>query len=215
MSVNSGDKILLSHLDDLYSRLYNLTVAHQTSLHQQNSANIPNAQQKSNLSQGDTIATTTAKIDLLKQELKNLSNSWWYQSNTADTKVYMTDFSNNFSLPSVGELLQASDFNLIENTIATAETIIPNYENKYGTQYPSCYGTQYPSRYGTQYPGCYGTQYPSKYGTQYPSRYRTCYGTAYPSRYRTCYRTCYGTAYPSRYPGRYGTCYKTKAQIRC
>ena len=69
--------------------------------------------------------------------MAGLANSQWYQSNTAGTIVRMTDFSGNFSIPSVGSLLKASDFNLIENTITTAETIIPNYANKYNSQYSS------------------------------------------------------------------------------
>ena len=195
MSATSGNVINLSDLDNLYLRIYNLRNTHYNSDYQLNASNIASAQQSSGLSQGSKIEVATAKIDLLKQELKNLANSQWYQSNTAGTIVSMTDFSNNFSIPNIGDLLEASDFNLIENTITTAESIVPQYSNKYNSRYDS----QYTSRYGT----CYGSRYDSQYTSRYGSRYGTCYGTCYGSRYGTCYGGRYGTCYS----GRYGTCY--------
>ena len=225
MAVGAGEKITLAQLDALYLRLYNLRNTHASSAHQINASRIPAAQSSSGLRVGDPIAVTTAKIDLLKQELADLANSQWYQSNTAGTVVSMTNFSGNFSVPNIGDLIKASDFNLIENTIATAETIIPNYSNKYNSQYSSDYSSDYSnryrsrygSRYGSQYNTCYstcystcygsqyGSQYGSRYGSQYSSQYRTCYGSRYGSRYGTRY----GTRYGSRYGSRYGTCYRT------
>jgi hypothetical protein len=72
-------------------------------------------------------------LQTLKDELASLANSSWYQSNTANTVVKMTDFSKTCTIPSVGDLLKASDFNLIETTIANAESIIPNYSGKYNS----------------------------------------------------------------------------------
>ena len=226
-AVQAGQIInLSSSLDALYLRLYNLRNTHANSTHQLNASNIAAAQQSSGLKIGDPIAISTAKIDLLKQELANLANSQWYQSNTAGTVVKMTDFSNNFSIPNVGDLITASDFNLIENTITTAETIIPNYSNKYSSQYTSRYSTcyssdyssQYTSRYSTCYSTCYSSDYSSRYSGQYSSDYSSRYGSQYTTRYSTCYSgrygsqygTCYTSEYSSCYTGRYSTRYGTK-----
>ena len=222
MAVSAGEKITLAQLDALYLRLYNLRNTHASSQHQINASRIPAAQSSSGLRVGDTIAVATAKIDLLKQELADLANSQWYQSNTAGTVVSMTNFSGNFSVPNIGDLIKASDFNLIENTIATAETIIPNYSNKYSSQYSSqystcystCYSSDYSSDYSSRYRSRYGSDYSSDYSSQYSSQYGSQYSSQYGSRYGTCYRTCYGNCYGSRYGTRYSTCYGTRYGTR-
>ena len=190
MAATQGNKVNLSDLDALYTRLYNLTNTHKNSQYQLNASAIASAQQSSNLQQGDKVEVTTSKFDLLKQELANLANSQWEQSNTTGTIVRMTDFSNNFTIPNVGDLLDASDFNLIENTITSAESIIPNYSGRYSARYDSRYSGRYSTAYGT----CYGTCYSSRYGSCYSSRYGTCYSRQYGTRY-------------GRYSGRYGSRY--------
>ena len=218
-AVQAGQIInLSSSLDALYLRLYNLRNTHANSTHQLNASNIAAAQQSSGLKIGDPIAISTAKIDLLKQELANLANSQWYQSNTAGTVVKMTDFSNNFSIPNVGDLITASDFNLIENTITIAETITPNYSNKYSSQYTSRYSTCYSSDYSSRYSGRYSSDYSSRYSGQYSSDYSSRYSGQYTTRYSTCYSgrygsqytTRYSTCYSGRYGSQYGTCYTSE-----
>ena len=147
MAVNKGSIITIAQLDALYTRLYNLTNTHKNSPYQLNKTNIADAQQTSGLKSGDIIKTTTAKIDLLKQELKNLANSKWYKDNTYNQIVTMTDFSGNFSIPDVGDLITAEDFNLIDTTISSAESITPHYANNY-SQYTNY--TNY-ANYGAQY----------------------------------------------------------------
>ena len=211
MAATQGNKVNLSDLDALYTRLYNLRNIHANSTHQLNAGAINSAQQSSGLQPGDIVAVSTAKFDLLKQELANLANSKWYEPNTSTNAIVtMADFSNNFSIPNIGDLLEASDFNLIENTITSAESIIPNYSGKYDTRYDARYGTCYSGRYGTCYSSRYGTCYSSRYGTCYSACYSGRYGTCYSGRYGTCYSSRYGTCYSSRY----GSCYISRYSSR-
>lgn len=194
-AVTAGDKIQLSQLDALFTRLYNLTNTHKNSSAQINASAIPAAQASSGLSAGSPISAVDGKIALLKTELANLAKSKWYKSSTSGTVVQMTDFSTSFSVPTQGAKALASDFNLIENAITAAEQIIPVYSSKYSGQYTGCYS------------GCYGYQYSGKYSGQYTTCYFGCYGYQYLSRYLSQYAGCYGYQYSGRYSGQYTSRY--------
>lgn len=204
MGVNAtsvGDLVKLSDLDALYLRLYNLKMAHINDADQINKSALTIPAESSGLTQGNKVEVSTAKIATLKSELANLAQSKWYQSDTANTIVTMTDFSTDIKVPNIGDLLKSTDFNLIETAITSAEAIIPTYSNKYNARYSgcysSCYGSCYSSRYGTCYSGCY-SKYSGRYGTCY-----SCYSFRYGSRYGSRYR---------RYSGRYAG---KSVQIRC
>lgn len=204
MGVNAtsvGDLVKLSDLDALYLRLYNLKMAHINDTDQINKSALTIPAESSGLTQGNKVEVSTAKIATLKSELANLAQSKWYQSDTANTIVTMTDFSTDIKVPNIGDLLKSTDFNLIETAITSAEAIIPTYSNKYNARYSgcysSCYGSCYSSRYGTCYSGCY-SKYSGRYGTCY-----SCYSFRYGSRYGSRYR---------RYSGRYAG---KSVQIRC
>lgn len=204
MGVNAtsvGDLVKLSDLDALYSRLYNLKMAHINDADQINKSALTIPAESSGLTQGNKVEVSTAKIATLKSELANLAQSKWYQSDTANTIVTMTDFSTDIKVPNIGDLLKSTDFNLIETAITSAEAIVPTYSNKYNARYSgcysSCYGSCYSSRYGTCYSGCY-SKYSGRYGTCY-----SCYSFRYGSRYGSRYR---------RYSGRYAG---KSVQIRC
>ena len=194
-----GTLVKLSDLDALYLRLYNLKVAHINDADQINKSALTVPAQSSGLTRGSKVEVSTAKIATLKSELANLAQSKWYQSNTANTVVTMTDFSTNIKVPNVGDLLKSVDFNLIETAITSAEQIIPTYSNKYNARYSghytSDYGTCYDARYGTCYSNCYSNRYSARYGTCY-----SCYG-------------CYGCY--RRYSSRYGKYAAKNVQIRC
>lgn len=202
MGVNAtsvGDLVKLSDLDALYLRLYNLKMAHINDADQINQSALTIPAESSGLTQGSKVEVSTAKIATLKSELANLAQSQWYQSNTRNTIVSMTDFSTDIKVPNIGDLLKSTDFNLIETAITSAEAIVPTYSNKYNARYGSRYGTCYSGCYGTCYSGCYG------------SRYGTCYGYRYASRYGNRYASRYG-----RYTSRYGYRYRGRSvQIRC
>lgn len=204
MGVNAtsvGDLVKLSDLDALYLRLYNLKMAHINDADQINKSALTIPAESSGLTQGNKVEVSTAKIATLKSELANLAQSKWYQSDTANTIVTMTDFSTDIKVPNIGDLLKSTDFNLIETAITSAEAIVPTYSNKYNARYSgcysSCYGSCYSSRYGTCYSGCY-SKYNGRYGTCY-----SCYSFRYGSRYGSRYR---------RYSGRYAG---KSVQIRC
>lgn len=204
MGVNAtsvGDLVKLSDLDALYSRLYNLKMAHINDADQINKSALTIPAESSGLTQGNKVEVSTAKIATLKSELANLAQSKWYQPDTANTIVTMTDFSTDIKVPNIGDLLKSTDFNLIETAITSAEAIVPTYSNKYNARYSgcysSCYGSCYSSRYGTCYSGCY-SKYSGRYGTCY-----SCYSFRYGSRYGSRYR---------RYSGRYAG---KSVQIRC
>lgn len=193
-----GDLVKLSDLDALYLRLYNLKMAHINDTDQINQSALTIPAESSGLTQGSRVEVSTAKIATLKSELANLAQSQWYESNTRNTIVSMTDFSTDIKVPNVGDLLKSTDFNLIETAITSAEAIVPTYSNKYNARYGS--------RYGTCYSGCYGSCYSGRYNT----RYGTCY-RRYSGRYGTCY-----SCYSFRYGSRYGYRYRGKSvQIRC
>lgn len=200
-----GTLVKLSDLDALYLRLYNLKVAHINDADQINKSALTVPAQSSGLTQGSKVEVSTAKIATLKSELANLAQSKWYQSDTANTVVTMTDFSTNIKVPNIGDLLKSADFNLIETAITSAETIIPTYSNKYNARYSFCYSGHYSSDYGTCYDNRYGTCYSIRYSTRYGSCYN-CY---------SCYSNHYSSRYGSRY-GRYSVRYAGKSvQIRC
>lgn len=155
-TVNPGDKVQLTSLDALYNRLSTLKNTHINSTHQINKANLTTMPDSSNLSIGTSV--NTEKLTILKQELANLAKSQWYKSNTAGTVVTMTDFSN-FTIPSPNSLLLASDFNLIESAITSAEAIVPNYSGKYSSDYSSDYFGHYVNHYSSQYSGQYYPKY--------------------------------------------------------
>lgn len=206
-ATSSGNQVKLSDLDALYQRLYTLKTTHINSTAQINKSALTTPAVRSGLSQGSIVKPTS--ITTLKNELANLAKSQWYQSNTRDTVVTMTDYSTSVTTPTVGALLKSSDFNLIESAITSAEAIVPNYANKYnaryGTCYSGCYGQRYVQRYNSCY-GCYSGRYSGQYG---------CYSGRYGSRYGTCY-SCYSYRYSSRYGSCYGSRYIGKAvQIRC
>ena len=201
MGVNAtsvGDLVKLSDLDALYLRLYNLKMAHINDADQINQSALTIPAKSSGLTQGSRVEVSTAKIETLKSELANLAQSQWYQSDTRNTIVTMTDFSTDIKVPNIGDLLKSTDFNLIETAITSAEAIVPTYSNKYNARYGSRYGTCYSGCYGTCYSGCYG----SRYGTRY-SKYTGKYGTCY-----SCYSFRYGSRYGYRYRGK-------SVQIRC
>ena len=201
MGVNAtsvGDLVKLSDLDALYLRLYNLKMAHINDADQINQSALTVPDESSGLTQGSKVEVSTAKIATLKSELANLAQSQWYQSDTRNTIVTMTDFSTDIKVPNIGDLLKSTDFNLIETAITSAEAIVPTYSNKYNARYGS--------RYGTCYSGCYGSCYSGRYDT----RYGTCY-RRYSGRYGTCY-SCYSFRYGSRYTYRYRG---RSVQIRC
>lgn len=206
MGVNAtsvGDLVKLSDLDALYLRLYNLKMAHINDADQINQSALTIPAESSGLTQGSKVEVSTAKIATLKSELANLAQSQWYQSNTRNTIVTMTDFSTDIKVPNIGDLLKSTDFNLIETAITSAEAIVPTYSNKYNARYGSRYGTCYSSCYGTCYSGCYSGRYGGRYGTCYGYRYASRYGNRYASRY-------------GRYTGRYRYRYAGKSvQIRC
>lgn len=190
-----GTLVKLSDLDALYLRLYNLKVAHINDADQINKSALTVPAQSSGLTRGSKVEVSTAKIATLKSELANLAQSKWYQSNTENTIVTMTDFSTNIKVPNVGDLLKSVDFNLIETAITSAEQIIPTYSNKYNARYSG--------------------HYTSDYGTCYDSRYGTCYSNCYSTRYGTCY-SCYGCyGCYRRYSSRYGRYAAKNVQIRC
>lgn len=198
-----GTLVKLSDLDALYLRLYNLKVAHINDADQINKSALTIPAQSSGLTRGSKVEVSTAKIATLKSELANLAQSKWYQSNTANTVVTMTDFSTNIKVPNVGDLLKSVDFNLIETAITSAEQIIPAYSNKYNARYSGCY-------YG-HYSDCYSDCYSARYGTCYSNCYRQRYNT----RYGTCY-SCYGCyGCYRRYSSRYGRYAAKNVQIRC
>lgn len=198
-----GTLVKLSDLDALYLRLYNLKVAHINNADQINKSALTVPAQSSGLTRGSKVEVSTAKIATLKSELANLAQSKWYQSNTENTIVTMTDFSTNIKAPNVGDLLKSVDFNLIETAITSAEQIIPTYSNKYNARYSFCYSGHYTSDYGTCYDSRYGTCYSNCYGGRYSTRYGTCY---------SCYG-CYGCY--RRYSSRYGRYAAKNVQIRC
>lgn len=201
MGVNAtsvGDLVKLSDLDALYLRLYNLKMTHINDADQINQSALTIPAESSGLTQGSKVEVSTAKIATLKSELANLAQSQWYQSNTRNTIVTMTDFSTDIKVPNIGDLLKSTDFNLIETAITSAEAIVPTYSNKYNARYGSRYGTCYSGCYGTCYSGCYS----GRYGTRY-SKYRGKYGTCY-----SCYSFRYGSRYGYRYRGK-------SVQIRC
>lgn len=201
-----GDLVKLSDLDALYLRLYNLKMAHINDADQINQSALTIPAENSGLTQGSKVEVSTAKIATLKSELANLAQSQWYQSDTTNTIVTMTDFSTDIKVPNIGDLLKSTDFNLIETAITSAEAIVPTYSNKYNARYSGRYGSCYSSRYGTCYSGCYGSCYSGRYNT----RYGTCY-SRYSGRYGTCY-SCYSFRYGSRYGYRYRG---RSVQIRC
>lgn len=198
-----GTLVKLSDLDALYLHLYNLKVAHINDADQINKSALTVPAQSSGLTRGSKVEVSTAKIATLKSELANLAQSKWYQSNTENTIVTMTDFSTNIKVPNVGDLLKSVDFNLIETAITSAEQIIPTYSNKYNARYNFCYSGHYTSDYGTCYDSRYGTCYSNCYGDRYSTRYGTCY---------SCYG-CYGCY--RRYSSRYGRYAAKNVQIRC
>lgn len=131
-AVSPGQVVTIDQLNALYNRLYTLYNTHKTSSAQLNTtfknAAIP-ISNTSGHARGSQVNVTTELTDL-KNALNSLSSSQWYQSNTANTITTMTDYSG-FTLPSVGDLLKATDFNTVETAITNAEKIIPSYSSQY------------------------------------------------------------------------------------
>ena len=131
-AVSSGTKASIASLDALYNRLYTHYNKHKTSAYQTNStfknAAIP-ISNSSGHAAGSQINITDELTDL-KSALNSLSASTWIKPSTANTTVTMTDYSG-FTLPSIGDLLEAADFNIVETAITNAEGIVPNYSSQY------------------------------------------------------------------------------------
>lgn len=203
-SQSSGNLARLSDLDALYTRVYNLKNKHINSVDQKNkSALTAPTKSTSGLKQGDSIKVSTANYALLKSELANLANSkWWTPNSSGNTYTQMPDYSTSISIPNVGDLLQASNFNLLETAITNAENVnisySGHYSGRYSTCYSTCYSSDYSSDYSTCYSGRYGSDYSSRYSTCYRTCYQTCYGVCYGSRYRTCYSGRYSAQYLNR-----------------
>lgn len=210
MSVQVGESITVEQLDSLFERVKNLKNIHINSQHQLSSSLTPPID-NSGLSPGDLI--TPNEIQVLQNELANLANSFWAKPYGANEMIYMTDFSQNFSIPEVGELITASDFNLIDNTISIAEQIVPNYDSRYSSQYGYQYSYKYNAQYGYQYSSQYITQYGSKYGSQYGYKYSYKYGYQYGSQYGYQYFGKYGYRYGSKYSYKYGTRYSYRSSF--
>ena len=172
-AVAAGTQAQIAQINALYTRLYNLRNTHASSSAQIKAANIPAFASTSGISAG--TKATTSPLQTLKTELTQLSNSKWYQSNTAGTVVTMTDYGTALSIPAVGSLLKYTDFNVVETAITNAEGIIPTYSSKYS----GCYST------------CYGSCYSTCYGTCYSGQYSSCYSSCYYGCYASCYSSCY------------------------
>ena len=200
----AGTKVSISDLNALYSRIYNLKTTHKNSTYQKNASAITiSLPSTSGIAVGDTVKTSTANFQLLKNELANLANSKWYTPNSSgETYTYMTDYSTTINVPNVGDLLKASDFNLLDTAITNAEKVSisysSHYSSRYGTNYGSQYGTNYGGQYGSNYSARYGSNYSAQYGSCYSSRYGSQYGSNYSARYGSCYSAKYGAQYLNR-----------------
>ena len=130
-AVKAGDTVTIAQLDALYKRLYNLYNTHKTSTHQTNSSFRSAAIPISNTSghAAGSLVNPTTELSNLRSALSSLRNSTWIKSGTVDTTVRMT--TGDFTLPSVGSLLKATDFNAVESIITTAEGTVPTYSSRY------------------------------------------------------------------------------------
>ena len=132
-AVQSGQSVTIASLDALYNRLYTHYNKHKTSAVQTNSTFASAAIPISNTSghARGTPVNVTDELSDLKSALTSLKSSTWIKSNTANTQDSMANYITDFTLPSVGSLLKATDFNVIENAITTAEGVIPTYSSQY------------------------------------------------------------------------------------
>lgn len=207
-SQTSGNLAKLSDLDALYTRVYNLKNKHINSSDQKNGSALTAPQKStSGLSQGNIIYVSTANYALLKSELANLANSKWWTPNSSDnTYTQMTDFSTSITIPNVGDLLQANNFNLLETAITNAENVDISYSGHYAGKYSTCYSGRYRSCYSSEYSSEYSSCYSGKYSSDYNGKYNSCYFEKYSScyfnKYSTCYNTCYSTKYGAQYLNR-------------
>ena len=211
--MNQGDKIFANTpssgsplgFNTLFARLENLRQTHYNAGTQINKSSISSPFSTTVASAGNKI--TQANIQQLQTNLNTLKRSTWYQTwatygySTSDTYVPTQSLSSqaNFTIPSAGALIKATDFNTLDSQLKTLEGICPVYSGKYTVAYSDAYFGFYWNEYSAQYTSQYNGQYSSQYNGNYGSRYSSQYSGNYGSRYG---------AYSDKYSNRYSFAYE-------
>ena len=172
--MNTGDLAKILDFNSLFQRIKTVRDNHANASAQLGTLSAFTGD--SGIAQYSTI--TTNPIEQLKLQLTELSKSKWYTSGTTSSITTMSDYGTSITIPDIGTLIKATDFNTIETAITAAENApLPSYSSKYSQygNYSSKY-SQYSkySNYSSKY-SQYGKY--SKYGN-YSSKYSN-----YSSRY--------------------------------
>ena len=202
--MNSGDKAYANTpsggsplgFNTLFVRLNNIRANHLNKDGQNATANstFATAFPTSVSVQGNAIPQSEPQR--IKDELNTLSQSAWLT----------TTFASKITVPAVGDLITAANFNTWSSVISEVEAICANY-SQYGSQYSQYnnYGNDY-SEYGSQYSeyNNYGSKY-SQYNNDYSkySEYTGKYGYEY---------NAYG-AYTGKYGYQYSACVDENTKI--
>ena len=195
---NSSDDSVIG-FNNLFLRLENLRIIHNNAIGQTYtgiSSSFPTS-----VAQIETLANANI-VNTLNDELNILKNSTWDESNGVTGNLGIK-YPNNFSVPSIGELLKAADFNTLNTEMTALEGICPVYSSQYSTRYSNAYGNAYSAQYSAEYSAEYSNKYNLKYSEQYSSRYSGRYSGQYSSKYSGQYSGRYSGQYSSRYGGQY------------
>lgn len=110
MSISQNSKILKDDFNALFTRIEAVRTRHVSA-----GASIPNTYQSSSVTAGAQVKTTD--VSTLNSALTNLSNSPWIDSS----------FTSGITIPSVGDLIQASSITTIEQKITTVEGLATGF----------------------------------------------------------------------------------------
>lgn len=133
-TVTSGQEATAESFNDLFSRLNAIRANHKGKNGQNDTANAAFATTIKPGVRARDLAQAPDDAQKIKDALEFLSKSEWLS----------TTFASKVTIPTVGELLKASDYNGYDAILKEVEAVCPNYSkyNQYGAyaDYQYSYG---------------------------------------------------------------------------
>lgn len=154
-------------LNDLFTRIEALRKSHLTASQNAgtNTSGITTAFATNVAVTGNPAAR--ANVQQLKTDIDAVAASGSFVANKGSTPTTIT-------VPAVGDLITATNFNTWNNIITGMEGVCAHYGR---------YSGHYSGRYDSHYSGFYSNFYSSDYSSHYSSFYSNFYSSRYGSRY--------------------------------
>lgn len=168
-------------LNDLFTRINTMRANHLTASQAAGTSttNITSAWPTNVVATGQTAQATT--VTDLDNRIRAVGASGSFTENNASTR-----YATSITVPSVGALIKATDFNAWDTVLTNMEKVCSHY-----TRYSSFYSGHYGSFYSSFYSGHYGSEYSSFYSSFYSGNYGSFYSSFYSGNYGGRYaRSC-------------------------